>query len=289
VALRSYSCSGTPSDCVVLAMLGAIGMTPDIVVSGINRGPNLGTDIVYSGTCAAASEAVLSGIPGIAVSCASRDQELRYGGAASFVLRNLSTLVDACSGGVFINVNAPSSDDGGLLAEWCQPCRRLVGEYETRCHWHGGASPNALAKVAERRSLARARRLVDLLNVGPCEDPVAALLDLAGDAVALKDVLRPVVANLSEVAYRGGVGGGLEQVRGELSAYMQSMAMAERVLSRIVALDLEAKRVHIEDRRVDVMTGALLATLAHPDIGLDPPRQARARELLRAELKARNH
>jgi 5'-nucleotidase len=124
VGERAYSCSGTPSDCVVFAMLGAIGVKPDIVVSGINRGPNLGTDIVYSGTCAAAREAVLSGIPGIAVSCASRDARLLYGGAASFVLRNLASLVAACSGEVFINVNAPSTEDEALRAEWCPPCAR---------------------------------------------------------------------------------------------------------------------------------------------------------------------
>jgi 5'-nucleotidase len=127
VGERAFSCSGTPSDCVVLALLGAIGSKPEVVVSGINRGPNLGTDIVYSGTCAAAREAVLSGIPGIAVSCASRDARLSYGGAASFVLRNLTSLVAACSGEVFVNVNAPSSEDEGLGAEWCSPCARDYG------------------------------------------------------------------------------------------------------------------------------------------------------------------
>ena len=129
---RAFSCSGMPSDCVVLAMLGAIGFKPELVVSGINRGPNLGTDIVYSGTCAAAREAVLSGIPGIAVSCASRDANLVYGGGASFVLRNLSRLIAACSGDVFINVNAPSTDHESLSAEWCSPCARDYGnELET--------------------------------------------------------------------------------------------------------------------------------------------------------------
>jgi len=126
VSERSYSCSGTPSDCVVLAMLGAIGPKPDLVVSGINRGPNLGTDIIYSGTCAAAREAVLSGIPGIAVSCASRDDRPRYGAAASFVLRNLDALMAACSSGdAFINVNAPSSDDEAMRARWCLPGARI--------------------------------------------------------------------------------------------------------------------------------------------------------------------
>jgi 5'-nucleotidase len=125
VGERSYSCSGTPADCVVLAMLGALGPKPDVVVSGINRGPNMGTDIVYSGTCAAAREAVLSGIPGIAVSCVSPDSRFLYGAAASFTLRNLDTLVAACTGEVFVNVNAPSSDEEGIGAVWCAPCVRV--------------------------------------------------------------------------------------------------------------------------------------------------------------------
>jgi 5'-nucleotidase len=125
VGENKYTCSGTPSDCVLLALLGAIDFKPEIVVSGINRGPNLGTDIVYSGTCAAAREAALGGIPGIAVSCASRGEGLRYGAAASFVLRNLSTLAAACSGNAFINVNAPSADDDSSGAVWSFPCKRV--------------------------------------------------------------------------------------------------------------------------------------------------------------------
>jgi 5'-nucleotidase len=124
---KAYSCSGTPADCVVLAMLGAIGFVPELVVSGINRGPNLGTDIVYSGTCAAAREAVLGGIPGIAVSCASRDALLRYGAAAAFVLDNLEALASACSGQAFVNVNAPSADGYSGCAEWSLPCKKSYG------------------------------------------------------------------------------------------------------------------------------------------------------------------
>jgi 5'-nucleotidase len=122
---RAYTCSGTPSDCVVLAMLGALDFDPEIVVSGINRGPNLGTDIIYSGTCAAAREAVLGGIPGIAVSCASREEPLRYGAAAAFVLKNLTSLVAACASDVFININAPSADEDSRGAEWSAPCTRI--------------------------------------------------------------------------------------------------------------------------------------------------------------------
>lgn len=127
IGSNAFSCSGTPTDCVLLAMLGAIDFKPEVVVSGINRGPNLGTDILYSGTCAAAREAVLAGVPGIAVSCVSRAPRLRYGGAASFILKHLDALAAVCSESVFVNVNAPSVDDDSLEAMWTHPCHRAYG------------------------------------------------------------------------------------------------------------------------------------------------------------------
>ncbi len=63
-----YATDGTPVDCVRLASLGLLGQPPEVVVSGINLGPNLGDDITYSGTVAAAFEGSLLGLPGIAVS-----------------------------------------------------------------------------------------------------------------------------------------------------------------------------------------------------------------------------
>jgi 5'-nucleotidase len=121
---RSYSCSGTPSDCVILARLGAVGFDPELVVSGINRGPNIGTDIIYSGTCGAARQAVISGIPGIAVSCASFEDPLRYEAAAAFVTANLEGLAALCGDELFINVNAPSSPREDLGWAWTFPSRR---------------------------------------------------------------------------------------------------------------------------------------------------------------------
>jgi len=121
---REYSCSGTPADCVILACLGAIPFQPDAIVSGINRGPNLGTDIVYSGTCGAARQAVFAGLPGIAVSCATYHEPFRYAAAAAFVRRHLARLVELCTLDSFININAPSSDDENLGAEWTVPSLR---------------------------------------------------------------------------------------------------------------------------------------------------------------------
>jgi 5'-nucleotidase len=119
-----YSCSGTPADCVILASLGALPFEPEIVVSGINRGPNLGTDIIYSGTCGAARQAALAGLPGIAVSCASFRDPLLYGAAASFVHRHLAQLAELCGSDNFININAPSSNADFLPGEWSIPSLR---------------------------------------------------------------------------------------------------------------------------------------------------------------------
>ena len=68
----TYACSGTPADCVVVGAFDLAGGLPDLLVSGINRGANLGDDLNYSGTVAAAIEGVIIGIPAIALSLAAR-------------------------------------------------------------------------------------------------------------------------------------------------------------------------------------------------------------------------
>ena len=115
-----YTCSGMPADCVILVQRGAIPFKPDVVVSGINRGPNLGTDILYSGTAAAARQAVLYGIPGIAVSLAAYEPPFDYLPSARFVRSNLAALCDSWDDTVFWNLNVPPLPDadtrGGVLA-----------------------------------------------------------------------------------------------------------------------------------------------------------------------------
>ena len=68
--VKTYECNGTPADCVVVGCYELFEGLPDLVVSGINRGANAGDDITYSGTIAAANEALLVGVPSIAVSLA---------------------------------------------------------------------------------------------------------------------------------------------------------------------------------------------------------------------------
>src|SRR5947209_18700640 len=84
--LAGYSSDGSPSDCVALAFLGLAPERPRLVVSGINTGPNMASDITYSGTVSAAMEGVVSGLPGVAVSLADYyEWDFRY--AAEFAAR----------------------------------------------------------------------------------------------------------------------------------------------------------------------------------------------------------
>ena len=119
-----YSCDGTPVDCVRLASLGLIdGFEPELIVSGINHGVNLGDDITYSGTVAAALEGVVLGIPGIAVSQQSRgrDVDFRLGNSydfeagAAFVARVVDRLDDVpLPSGALLNVNVPGGTIEGV-------------------------------------------------------------------------------------------------------------------------------------------------------------------------------
>ena len=105
-----YSCSGTPSDCVHVVLAGVLGFMPDVVLSGINKGENLGTDLVFSGTAAAARHASMEGIPGIAVSLGSPLQTWNYAPLAEFVRENLDMLISMCEKNVYVNINAHDSE-----------------------------------------------------------------------------------------------------------------------------------------------------------------------------------
>lgn len=108
VAPNRWAVGGTPTDCVYLGFHELLDRKPDLVLSGVNFGPNLGTDVHYSGTVAAAVEATLLGGSGIAVSCASK-REPNFDHAAAFV-RELAAWVLAQGGlpaGTTLNVNVP--------------------------------------------------------------------------------------------------------------------------------------------------------------------------------------
>ncbi|MCL2295103.1 MAG: 5'/3'-nucleotidase SurE [Spirochaetes bacterium] len=124
-----YTCSGTPADCVHRALHRIIdGFVPDIVVSGINLGPNLGTDIIYSGTAAAARQAVMMGVPGVAVSATAFFEPFYFENAAIFVADNITSFFENQSPDHFININVPSICAEKLNVMVTKPSKRLYNE-----------------------------------------------------------------------------------------------------------------------------------------------------------------
>jgi 5'-nucleotidase len=119
-----YATDGTPVDCVRLARLGLIeGFEAELVVSGINHGSNLGDDITYSGTVAAALEAIVLGLPGLAVSQQSSAMELdfrqgtgfQFEIAASFTARLVTELQTVpLPPGTLLNINVPGAHPNGV-------------------------------------------------------------------------------------------------------------------------------------------------------------------------------
>jgi 5'-nucleotidase len=112
---------GAPSDCVALALLGVVEEKIDLVVSGINPNPNLGHDVTYSGTVTAAMEAVIGGLPGIAVSLGlpGQDTDEREYGPAARTARAVAEKVIAqgLPSDLLLNVNVPHLPDD-QLAGW---------------------------------------------------------------------------------------------------------------------------------------------------------------------------
>ncbi|ACX51744.1 stationary-phase survival protein SurE [Ammonifex degensii KC4] len=112
--LKGWVVDGTPADCVKLGLEVLLPERPDFLVSGINYGPNLGTDVLYSGTVSAAIEGVINGIPSVAVSLATR-REPDYTWAARFVLVLLEELrKHQLPPGTLLNVNVPDGVPRGV-------------------------------------------------------------------------------------------------------------------------------------------------------------------------------
>jgi len=103
-----YILNGTPADCIIYAIQHLFNGYPDMVISGINHGANLGDDIMYSGTVAAAREASRYGIPSIALSQAYDDRPIQFKESSAFARELVSTLLgQELSGEFCLNVNFP--------------------------------------------------------------------------------------------------------------------------------------------------------------------------------------
>jgi len=118
----TWSCSGTPVDCIITALLGgipeicistessAINMerAPDLILSGINAGANLGTDIIYSGTASAARQGSFFGIPSVALSLVESNLPWQWESTVSYAAEKLVSIMGYWKEGFFVNVNFPN-------------------------------------------------------------------------------------------------------------------------------------------------------------------------------------
>ena len=145
--IPAWMSNGTPSDCVVLGMSEQMGGAPDMVISGINPGPNLGEDLTYSGTVSAAMEGTIFGKPSFAISVAGFGQ-LDFSPAARFAARLAKAVSDhGLPKNTLLNVNVPALPEAQLVGVSItrQARRRYQSRLEKRTdprgvdyYWLGG-------------------------------------------------------------------------------------------------------------------------------------------------------
>ncbi len=169
------SSDGTPTDCVMLGVLGYSDEKPDIVVSGINLGPNMGTDVTYSGTVSAALEATILGVPAFALSLdipryiEPKNEAVHWETAAEFAKR-LAVIVarEGLPEGVFLNVNVPNQPLEAIAGVeiTCLGKRvyrdkviRRVDPLGKEYFWVGGEHPTWVAEEGSDFSAVAANRI----------------------------------------------------------------------------------------------------------------------------------
>ena len=145
-----YALNGTPTDCVTIAVSKVLTRKPDLVVSGINRGGNLGDDITYSGTVSAAIEGTILGIPSMAVSMVG-DRDYRFATASKYA-KNIARkiLSDGLPVDTLLNINVPnvatSRVRGAIFTKqgkriYDNAVQEMFDPRGTKHYWIGGGLP----------------------------------------------------------------------------------------------------------------------------------------------------
>lgn len=138
----TWSCSGTPVDCIIVALLGGISEicitcegqeldlknAPDLVLAGINTGANLGTDIVYSGTAAAARQGSFFGIPSIALSLVENEGIYHWEPVIEYITEKLDEFIGYWKPGAFVNINFPNIEKKPLNVVHSFPSMRYYND-----------------------------------------------------------------------------------------------------------------------------------------------------------------
>jgi len=169
--LKGWAVNGTPSDSVKLAIEYLLPKKPDLVISGINRGANIGTDVLYSGTVSAAIEAIILGIPAIAVSLVippadSKAPDFRF--AANFVLRIMRYICEhSLPTDTLLNINVPNRarrDIAGVaitrlgLQQYRNAFQKRVDPRGKSYYWLAGEPEETVGEEGEDTDVAAVKK-----------------------------------------------------------------------------------------------------------------------------------
>ncbi|MEB3165877.1 MAG: 5'/3'-nucleotidase SurE [Cyanobacteriota bacterium] len=200
--VTAWACSGTPSDCVKLALFRLLEEPPQLVLSGINHGPNLGTDVLYSGTVSAAMEGTIEGFPALAVSSADFHWR-RFEPAARLALDVAEDLLErGWPEAMLLNLNVPPREAEAIgPLRWCRTAvRRYVDQFDRRedprgrtYYWLAGeVVDDTEAPVAGPTSWPT--DVAWVAQGGASLTPLQPELFWRGDGLSLPDLQRPAAS-----------------------------------------------------------------------------------------------
>lgn len=202
-SIQAWSCSGTPADCVKLGLDGMlVDCRPDWVIAGINRGANLGTDVLYSGTVSAAMEGLMVGLPSLAVSLAS-GSATDFQPAADFVCQWLERCCDRpFPGPALLNVNVPPVSQADICGTVAAPLgvRHYTETFEKRVdprgktyYWIAGEAIDT--RAAPNSDIAAIRdNYITVTPLGLNLTAVAELPELANWGMSAYSPAEPALA-----------------------------------------------------------------------------------------------
>ncbi len=192
-----WSIDGTPTDAVIISLHKLLEDKPDLVISGINHGANVGQNIHYSGTVGAALEATLHGVPAVALSLASRNPQGDFGPAARLG-RQLARLVleESLPDGVLLNVNVPENWKDGEAVRFTRQSRRITRNGVREQGGAGGTSfwieeipgPHAFEPDSDMAALGAGAATITPLAVPDTHEP--SLNHLSHLAARLESLLQ---------------------------------------------------------------------------------------------------
>jgi len=208
-SITAWACSGTPSDCVKLALGALLDSPPDMVLSGINHGSNLGTDVLYSGTVSAAMEGVIEGIPGIAFSLASF-KSTNFQPAVTFATTLLAQLACHPLPTLLLNINIPAVSQAEIagVALTRQGIRRYFDTFQKRVdprgktyYWLAGEVLEEIVEETESELINQAKTDVqairdNLITITPLQYNLTSHAGLVSLQSLQPDLLKHWLQNL---------------------------------------------------------------------------------------------